>query len=103
VPHDDPRVPDLYGVTQVGVVYTGKQGKIAEHGGANPQDLDVPLVVAGMAVQRRGVVSSPVQTTQVAPTILRLLGLAPETLQAVQIEHTKALPVGEHGGDDGAG
>jgi arylsulfatase A-like enzyme len=56
-----------------------------------------------MAVQRRGVVSAPVQTTQVAPTILRLLGLAPETLQAVQIEHTKALPVGEHGGDDGAG
>jgi hypothetical protein len=34
----------------------------------------------------------PVETTQIAPTILRLLGLNPYELQAVQIEHTQVLP-----------
>ncbi len=29
--------------------------------------------------------------TQIAPTILRLLGINPNALQAVQIEHTQAL------------
>ena len=46
VPAGDARVPDVIGIAQYGVVYTGKQGKIAEHGGDNPQDRDVPLVVA---------------------------------------------------------
>jgi hypothetical protein len=36
-----------------------------------------------------------VETTQIAPTILKLLGLNPNSLQAVQIEHTRALPVGD--------
>ena len=35
---------------------------------------------------------SLVETTQIGPSILRLLGLNPRALQAVQIEHTKALP-----------
>jgi hypothetical protein len=33
-----------------------------------------------------------VETTQVAPTILKLLGLNPDKLQAVQTEHTRVLP-----------
>ena len=33
-----------------------------------------------------------VETTQIAPTILQLLGLDPEQLQAVQIEGTRVLP-----------
>jgi hypothetical protein len=37
-------------------------------------------------------VTSPVETTQIAPTILRLLGLDPNQLKAVQKEHTAALP-----------
>jgi len=40
------------------------------------------------------ILSAPVKTTQIAPTILQLLGLDPNALQAVQIEHTAALPVG---------
>jgi hypothetical protein len=36
----------------------------------------------------------PVETTQVAPTILQLLGIRPDALQAVQIEHTRPLPLG---------
>jgi arylsulfatase A-like enzyme len=88
----DERRPDLYGVVQHGVVYTGKQAKIAEHGGADPQDRHVPLVVAGAEVDK-GRVDRFVETTQIAPTILRLLGLHPDALQAVQAEHTPALPV----------
>jgi type I phosphodiesterase/nucleotide pyrophosphatase len=86
------RVPDVLGIAQVGTVFTGHQSKIAEHGGANPQDRDVPLVVSGAGIEPT-VNSSPVETTQIAPTILRLLGLDPDNLQAVQQEHTQALPV----------
>jgi hypothetical protein len=37
-------------------------------------------------------VTHTVETTQIAPTILKTLGLDPDKLQAVQIEGTKALP-----------
>jgi len=94
VPFDDVRVPDLIGVAQVGTVYTGGKGKISEHGGANPQDQNVPIVVSGGPVQPGGLNASPVETTQVAPTILQLLGLDPNALQAVQSEHTQPLPFG---------
>jgi hypothetical protein len=94
VPAGDARVPDVFGIAQYGVVYTGKQGKIAEHGGANPQDRDVPLVVSGASVRHHEVIGGAVETTQIAPTILQLLGLDPNALQAVQIEHTRVLPLG---------
>lgn len=43
--------------------------------------------------QRHGfTVASPVETTQIAPTILKLLGLNTHDLQAVRIEHTRVLP-----------
>lgn len=87
----DPRHPDVWGIVQQGVVYTGGKGKIAEHGGPNPEDRSVPLVVyaPGVSASAHG---SPVKTTQIAPTILRLLGLDPRELQAVQIEGTQVLP-----------
>jgi hypothetical protein len=90
----DPRVPDLWGVVQHGVVYTGGHSKIAEHGGADPDDRDVPLVVSGPLSRGPNghVVTGPVETTQIAPTILRLLGLNPAALRGVQIEHTPVLP-----------
>jgi hypothetical protein len=93
VPVGDPRVPDVFGISQYGVVYTGGHGKIAEHGGANPQDRDVPIIVSGDPIGRKGNQNdTPVETTQIAPTILQLLGLDPSSLQAVQIEHTPILP-----------
>lgn len=89
----DARVPDVFGISQSGVVFTGGKKKIAEHGRANPQDRDVPLVVSGDLVGDRGANGIPVETTQIAPTILKLLGLDPAALKAVRIEHTKALPL----------
>ncbi|WP_230209119.1 alkaline phosphatase family protein [Nostocoides sp. HKS02] len=86
------RHPDVLGIVQHGVVYTGGRSKIAEHGGADPQDRDVPLVVFGPRSGAGHTVSAPVETTQIAPSILRLLGLDPRALQAVRIEHTRVLP-----------
>jgi hypothetical protein len=87
----DPRHPDVWGVVQVGVVYTGGS-KIAEHGGANPADRDVPIVLYAPGAVEPGTYHPWVETTQIAPTILDLLGLDPSALQAVQIEGTQVLP-----------
>ena len=88
----DARVPDLIGVVQHGVVYTGKKGKIAEHGGDHVEDRNVPILVSGAGIAHGTNVTTPVETTQIAPTILRLLDLNPEELQAVDIEGTASLP-----------
>jgi hypothetical protein len=92
VPVSDPRHPDVWGIVQQGVVYTGGKGKIAEHGGANPDDRDVPILVYAPHHVDSGPYDGQVETTQIAPTVLRLLGLDPGDLQAVQIEHTQVLP-----------
>ncbi len=86
------RVPDVIGIVQHGVVFTDKTKKIAEHGGNDPQDRHVPLVVSAPGLERT-VRSSMTKTTQIAPTILRLLGLNPSALKAVRIEGTATLPV----------
>jgi hypothetical protein len=86
-------IPLYLGRLNPEAVYTGKKKKIAEHGGNNPQDRDVPIVVAGGPVDGGEVVNSWVETTQIAPTILELLGLNPNQLKAVQVEHTRALPL----------
>ncbi len=91
VPVGDPRHPDVWGVTQVGVVYTGGS-KIAEHGGANPADRNVPIVLYAPGVVAPGTYRPSVETTQIAPTILDLLGLDPNALQGVQLEGTPVLP-----------
>jgi hypothetical protein len=92
VPVSDPRHPNVWGVVKVGVVYTGGKAKIAEHGGSNPADRDVPIVVYAPGTARPGVFGSWVETTQIAPTIVHLLGLNPNALGAVRIEGTKVLP-----------
>ena len=82
-------MPDFVGLAQYGVVYTGGTKKIAEHGGAAADDRDVPLVVSG---GEHHVVEESVRTTQIAPTILRLLHLDPHALRAVREEGTHVLP-----------
>jgi hypothetical protein len=91
VPASDPRHPDVFGRVQVGVVYTGGT-KIAEHGGDNPADRSVPLVVYAPGRLPPSTNSTTVYTKQVAPTILKLLGLNTRALKAVEIEGTQVLP-----------
>jgi arylsulfatase A-like enzyme len=93
VPKSDSRVPDVIGIAQVGVVYSSptRIKKIAEHGGNAAQDRHVPLLVWGAGV-RSLQVPTPVETTQVAPTVLEILGLSADELKGVQREHTHSLP-----------
>lgn len=87
----DPRTPDIIVAPNVGVVYTGSSKKQAEHGGFAQDDTNVMLLVSHPSLQPK-TVTSFVETMQVAPTILQILGLNPNALQAVQIEGTPVLP-----------
>ena len=89
-PRRDSRAPDIIGITRVGVIYTGGS-KIAEHGGFNPDDVHVALLVSHPDMRER-TIDAPVATKQIAPTILRALGLDADELEAVRLEHTRALP-----------
>ena len=89
-PATDARVPDFMVTVNPGVVYTGGK-KIAEHGGANQEDLNVVLLLSNPAIPAR-MVRTLVQTTQVAPTILKALGLDAAELQAVALDGTTELP-----------
>ena len=52
-------------------------------------DTNVMMLLSNPHFKAKTVVS-PVETTQVAPTILAALGLDPRALEAVQIEGTQA-------------
>jgi len=82
VPKSDPRVPD---------VYTGHKGKIAEHGGDHTEDRNVPILLVLPDLSLGTAVTTPVETTQIAPTILKLLSLNPKELEAVRAEGTDSL------------
>jgi len=90
-PHGDPRTPDLIVTPNVGVTYTGSSKKLAEHGGFSHDDTNVMMLLSNPGLRAR-TLSSPVTTMQVAPTILKALGLNPNALQAVVIEGTQTLP-----------
>jgi hypothetical protein len=95
----DPRTPDIVAIPNYGVVYTGGLKKQSEHGGFAWDDTNVMLLVSNPRFERR-TIHSFVETTQVAPTILKLLGLDPEDLDAVRKEGTPVLPGLTWGGDD---
>jgi phosphatidylinositol-3-phosphatase len=85
------RAPNAFIQPNEGVIYSGSSKKIAEHGGGAPGDTEVALLVSGPGLHGRRV-NVPVHTTQVAPTILRALGLEPSELEAVKMEGTRPLP-----------
>lgn len=87
----DSRTPDIIVAPNVGVVYTGGDKKLAEHGGFAHDDTNVMMMVSNPMMNPE-LVNSPVETMQIAPTILSTLGIDPDNLQAVQEEHTQVLP-----------
>ena len=90
-PYGDPRTPDIIVTPNPGVIYTGSTAKQEEHGGFSHDDTNVMMLLSNPCL-RPHVVSSDVSTAQVAPTILKALGLDPRSLQAVQLEGTSVLP-----------
>jgi len=87
----DPRTPDIIIEPNVGVVYTGSAKKQAEHGGFAQDDTNVLLLVSNPSIKAKQVTTF-VETTQVAPTVLAILGLDPNALDAVKTEGTAVLP-----------
>jgi hypothetical protein len=88
---DDPRTPDIIVTPNVGVIYTGSAKKQEEHGGFAHDDTNVMLLLSHPDYKARTVYSE-VGTLQVAPTVLKALGLNPNKLDGVRLEGTGVLP-----------
>jgi hypothetical protein len=95
----DSRTPDILITPNIGVTYSNSKKKLAEHGGFAHDDVNVIMLVSNPSF-KAGTNTLPVETRQVAPTILKALGLDPYALQAVQTEGTQVLPgLGLYGDD----
>jgi len=90
-PTQDPRTPDIIVTPNVGVTYSSSKAKQSEHGGFGHDDTNVILLVSNASFQGK-TVRAGVGTVQVAPTILKALGLDPWQLYAVRQEGTPVLP-----------
>jgi arylsulfatase A-like enzyme len=90
-PLTDSRTPDIIVAPNVGVVYTGGTKKVAEHGGFAYDDRNVLLIVSNPKY-KASTFNDQVETRQIAPTIVKALGLDPNLLSAVRSEHTETLP-----------
>ena len=87
------RTPDIIVQPNPGVIYTSSTAKDEEHGGNAPDDSHLGLVIEAPEIHHGGLtIDDRVLTTQVAPTILRLLDLDPNQLHSVAIEGTQTLP-----------
>jgi hypothetical protein len=90
-PLTDSRTPDIIVAPNVGVIYTGGTKKVAEHGGFAYDDRNVLLIVSNPSY-KSATFNDQVETRQIAPTIVKALGLDPSLLSAVRSEHTETLP-----------
>ncbi len=89
------RTPDIIIQPIHGTIYSKSSKKVAEHGGFSNDDTHVLLVASNPGIEG-GVISDEVQNKQVAPTILRALGLDATKLKGAQAEGTMPLPGFEH-------
>jgi hypothetical protein len=90
-PTHDPRTPDIIVAPNVGVTYSGSTKKLSEHGGFGHDDTNVILLLSHPDFEPK-TVRAAVGTAQVAPTILKALGIDPRALDAVRVEGTSVLP-----------
>jgi hypothetical protein len=90
-PSGDPRTPDIIVTPNIGVTYSSSTAKLAEHGGFSHDDTNVMMLLSNPSFSA-ATVYSPVETAQVAPTILLALGLKPNALESVVSEQTQLLP-----------
>ena len=90
-PTGDPRTPDIIVTPNIGVTYSGSSKKQAEHGGFSHDDTNVMILVSNPRIAAK-TLTTPVQTAQVAPTILEALGLDTDALDGVRVQGTQPLP-----------
>jgi hypothetical protein len=89
-PWQDPRSPDIIVTPNVGMTYSGNTAMIGDHGGFGHDDTNVIMLVENPRFTAQ-TVSVTTRTAQVAPTILKALGLDPSALEAVTQEGTQVL------------
>jgi hypothetical protein len=89
-PGADPRTPDIVLKVDTGVIFTGGT-KLSEHGGFNEDDVHTALLVSYPELAP-AVVKSAVTNQQVAPSIVKALGIDPNELEAVRKEQVPVLP-----------
>jgi hypothetical protein len=89
-PGEDSRTPDIIVTPNVGVTYSGSTAMIGDHGGFAHDDNNVVMLVANPSFTAQ-TVSADTQTIQIAPTIVKALGLNPMALDAVKAEGTPVL------------
>src|SRR4029078_1454784 len=97
-PLADPRTPDIILVPVPGTVYTppvATATKIADHGGFGDAGVHVALLVASRWIPAK-TIDDPVETRQIACTILKAVGMDCGGLQSEQIEPSKFLPHSDH-------
>jgi hypothetical protein len=87
----DSRAPDILITPNIGVTYSNSKKKLAEHGGFAHDDTNVIMLLSNPDFIS-STISIPVETAQVAPTVLEALRLNPDKLDAVQQEGTTVLP-----------
>ncbi|KAI9862256.1 MAG: hypothetical protein M1813_004731 [Trichoglossum hirsutum] len=90
-PTKDPAVPDIIVAPTPGIIYTTSTAKIAEHGGIGEDDRHVACFVSNPKLKKK-TIDDRVDTKQIAPTILKALGINPRELKGVVAEGTHLLP-----------
>jgi Type I phosphodiesterase / nucleotide pyrophosphatase len=89
-PGEDSRSPDIIVTPNVGVIYSNSTSMVGDHGGFGHDSTNVMLLVANPSFTAE-TVSTDAQTIQVAPTMVKALGLDPRALDAVKLEGTRVL------------
>lgn len=89
------RRPDIIVEPTLGVVYAAPGSKLCDHGGWHEQDRHVALLISGPKVGSGETINRQVSVAQIAPTIVKALGLKLRALDAVRLEHIQRLPLHE--------
>src|SRR6478735_4470877 len=89
------RIPDVVVQPATGVVYAAPNAKLVDHGSGSAEDTHVPLVIIEPGRKGGRTLVCPVSLRQIAPTVLRALGLREDTLGAVRLEGTQRLTNGD--------
>jgi len=88
-PQKDSRMPDIILMPHPGVLWANDT--LAAFGGTRDEDTHVALLISGAQLPGR-FDPTLVPTTQLAPLLLRALGMEKFDLQALHLEHSPALP-----------
>ena len=85
------RIPDIILVPKPGTLYTLTATKISDHGSFNDDDVRVALLMSNPRLPTM-TIDEPVETRQIACTILKALDISCDALMSEQTEPSMCLP-----------